>query len=234
MVFLFVVIFYFVKTHIKTVIFDLDGLLINSEPIWHEATNRIFSLYNIELSTEDLIHTTGLRSIDLVTWYFKKYNIASTEIKVASDKIIELFIDLMPHRDLKIEGAQEIVDFFYVQQFKVGIASSSPLKIIQAAVDMLHIRKYLSSIQSGEHLLYSKPHPQIYLDTAKDLLADPVDCLCFEDSVYGMIASKSARMKCVVVVKEQQQSHLSWGIADLKICKLIDFNILHLKQICNL
>jgi mannitol-1-/sugar-/sorbitol-6-/2-deoxyglucose-6-phosphatase len=76
-------------------------------------------------------------------------------------------------------------------------------------------------------LEYGKPHPQVYLNCAKELNSSPLECICFEDSVNGMIAVKAARMKCVVVPAQNQLKDERWSIADLKVSSLKNFGELH-------
>ena len=91
-------------------------------------------------------------------------------------------------------------------------------------VDLLQIRKHLDAITSASNMRYGKPHPEVYLQCARELGAHPTQCICFEDSFYGMIAAKAARMKCVVVPEPKTSKELKWNAADLRISSLLNFN----------
>ena len=125
-------------------------------------------------------------------------------------------------------GVQYIIRFFYERNFKIGVASSSPQKLIDLVLDMCGVKKVIKATASAEYLPYGKPHPQVYLNCAEMLGSVPLSCLCFEDSFPGLIAAKAARMKCVVVPHYHQHKDERWAAADLKISSLQNFGVLHL------
>src|SRR5258708_13397723 len=101
-------------------------------------------------------------------------------------------------------GAEHAPRFFKERKFKIGLASSSPMALIDVVVNKMQIGSYINARTSAEYLPYGKPHPQVYLDCANTLGSLPAECLCFEDSFNGMISAKAARMKCVVVPERHQ------------------------------
>ncbi len=102
----------------------------------------------------------------------------------------------------------------------MGLASSSPLALINAVLDKTNMQKHFSAICSAEFLPYGKPNPQVFINCAIELGSSPVACICFEDSFNGMIAAKAARMKCIVVPHPDQYQQERWNIADLKLSSL--------------
>ena len=209
---------------LDTVIFDMDGLLIDSEPLWDEAATEIFSLYDIKLTPQQYATTTGLRTKEFISWWFQYFNIPLHEPAVIENKIIEKVITLLEHKGKAMPGVSHILNFFMERKFKIGIASSSPMKLINVVVDLLQIRQYLHTITSAEALQYGKPHPDVYLNCASELSSAPTACICFEDSFTGMIAAKAARMKCIVVPDHKIGKDLKWNAADLRISSLQNFN----------
>jgi sugar-phosphatase len=117
-----------------------------------------------------------------------------------------------------------ILQFFKQRHFNIGLASSSPMELIDVVIAKLQISDFIDARTSAESLSYGKPHPQVYLDCAAALDVSPVECLCFEDSFNGLIAAKAARMKCVVVPDRHQQTLPKWAAADLKLSSLQNFN----------
>lgn len=206
----------------------MDGLLIDSEPLWREAAQHVFAQYNIRLSADEYKTTTGLRSREFVRWWFSKYNVEEKEMKHAEDKLVKTVIELVQTRGKVMPGVDYIFQFFKEHNFKIGLASSSNMELINVVVDMLHLRDNLHAITSAENLFYGKPHPQVYLNCAEELNSNPVECVCFEDSFNGMIAGLAARMQCVVVPEHLQYTQERWGAASLKISSLKNFNHLHL------
>lgn len=213
---------------LTTVIFDMDGLLIDSEPLWREGAQETFAQYNIRLTEDQYKITTGLRSREFVRWWLSQYNVPETEFKHVEDILIKTVIEKVKTRGNAMPGIQHIFRFFKMQNFKIGLASSSNMELINMVVNKLGIRDYLHTITSAENLFYGKPHPQVYLNCAEELNSIPIECVCFEDSFNGMIAGLAARMKCVVVPDRAQYKQERWGAANLKLSSLQNFNQLHL------
>jgi len=213
---------------LNTVIFDMDGLLIDSEPLWGEAADEVFKMYGVNISEEQYKTTTGLRTKEFVQWWFHYFNIGADELSRAENLITNLVAEKVQQRGNIMPGVEYIFEFFTKRGFKIGIASSSHNALIEMVMDICGIRKYVQTTSSAEFLPYGKPHPQVYLECAKALNSSPTECIAFEDSFNGMIAVKAARMKCVIVPHHSQQKDERWGAADLKLSSLQNFGALHL------
>ncbi len=119
-----------------------------------------------------------------------------------------------------MQGATEAVALVANAGLKLGLASSSPMKLIDAVLEKMGLADAFKTRMSAEHMDFGKPHPQVFIDCAKKLKSHPVECLCVEDSFNGMIAAKAARMKCIVVPHADQFEEKRWAIADLKLSSL--------------
>lgn len=216
---------------LNTVIFDMDGLLIDSEPLWKEAAETLFVTYGKQLSTEQYLTTTGLRTKEFLAHWFRYFNLPEAEIENAETLIINDVIKLVQQKGKPMPGVQYIFNFFLERNFKIGLASSSPPELINLVVDLLGIKNHLQAISSAAGMAYGKPHPEVYLSCAKKLNVMPEECICFEDSFNGMIAAKAAKMKCVVVPSLHDSKKPGWEAADLKISTLTNFNGLLLDSI---
>lgn len=214
--------------YLNTVIFDMDGLLIDSEPLWNEAANEVLQQYKIQLTDDQHLANTGLRTKDCVENWFNHLNFNSEKLISIENDIFDRVIKKINEKGSILPGVHHIINFFYEREFKIGVASSSPLRIIEPVLEICGIKPYIQAITSAEHLPYGKPHPMVYLNCAQALGSNPVQCICFEDSFYGLLSAKSARMKCVVVPNHQQQKNEKWIIADLKLSSLQNFGELHL------
>jgi sugar-phosphatase len=206
----------------------MDGLLIDSEPLWEEAASEVFKMYGVSLSEEQYRTTTGLRTAEFVQWWFTHFNLGREELKLAERKIIEIVIQKIEQRGKMMPGVHYIFDFFQQKNFKIGIATSSPQELVDVVAKMTGIGPYLQATSSAEHLTFGKPHPQVYLNCAEALQSDPAECICFEDSFNGMIAVKAAKMKCVLVPHHSQMKDERWAASDLKLSSLQNFGQLHL------
>jgi mannitol-1-/sugar-/sorbitol-6-/2-deoxyglucose-6-phosphatase len=216
---------------LKAVIFDMDGLLVDSEPLWAEAADEVFKLYGVSLTHEQYVATTGLRTREFVQWWFRYFKIDDDELSCAEKRIIEIILDKVKNKARIMPGVDHIFDFFNRRQFKIGLASSSPIELIEIVVEMTGISRFLDAVASAQELPYGKPHPMVYLNCAGALGVDPVECICFEDSFNGLIAVKAAKMKCVVVPHHAQLKDERWGAADLKLSSLQNFGELHFNML---
>ncbi|TDH27987.1 hexitol phosphatase HxpB [Segetibacter sp. 3557_3] len=214
---------------LNTVIFDMDGLLIDSEPLWNEAADEVFARYGKRLTPEEYASSTGLRTSEFVAWWMKDYQFTQTQLDEVATEIIRNVIEKVRTKGKAMPGVGHIIDFFHRREFKIGLATSSPQALVDVVLDILQIRPYIQAIATAEFLEYGKPHPQVYLNCARQLDVSPLGCLCFEDSFNGMIAVKAARMKCVIVPVPAHSKDPRWSAADLKLSSLQNFGDLHIK-----
>lgn len=214
-----------------TAIFDMDGLLIDSEPLWNEAADEIFKQYGIRITAEQYTTTTGMRIKEFVLYWFAKNNIPPQNAVKAEEDIIQLVIEKVSTKARPMPGLEHIFNFFISRRYKIGLASSSPLSLIDVVINKLGIRDHLNAVCSAALLPYGKPHPQVYLDCAAILQSDPHHCICFEDSFNGLIAAKAAGMKCVVIPAHHDSTKPKFAAADLKLSSLQNFNDLLLQTL---
>jgi sugar-phosphatase len=217
--------------NLNTVIFDMDGLLIDSEPLWKEASDKLFSGYGIQLTAEEYSITTGLRTKEFLDFWFDHFKIVPEDTLDAENKIVDYVTELVIQKGKPMPGVSHIFNFFIERDFNIGLATSSGPQLINVVIDLLNIRKYIQVVSSAADLTYGKPHPEVYLNCAEKLSALPDQCICFEDSFNGMIAAKAAKMKCVIVPALAENGNPVWETADLKILSLTDFNQLLLNKL---
>lgn len=207
----------------NTVIFDMDGLLIDSEPFWQEAGKETLQIYGAVLEQDQYDTTTGLRTREWIDWWFQHFDIDKKYALDAEAKVLELAIAKIHSHAIALPGVEYILDFFKAKQFRIGLATSSPELLIKVVVEKLGIEHMFDGFSSAENLVHGKPHPEVYLDCARTLNVNPLQCICFEDSVNGMIAAKAARMKCAVIPFSEQRHDKRFGLADLQLSSLLDF-----------
>lgn len=205
-------------------IFDMDGLLIDSEPLWQQAGAETLQEFGVTLTNEQYNLTTGLRTPEWIDYWFTHFSINKNQAKQAAKTIEQAALDKIKAHGEAMEGVQYIMEFFKSNGFLIGLASSSPMRLIEAVIEKLNIQPYLNAVTSAEHLPYGKPHPQVFLNCAELLQVPPTTCICFEDSFNGMIAAKAARMKCVVIPAPHVHHEGRWNAADRKLSSLLKFN----------
>lgn len=202
------------KTMIEGVIFDMDGILIDSEPLWKIAEKKAFAKVGLMMTTEMCNLTMGYR-INEVTeyWYERKPWVGKTKEDVTED-IIQTVIDEIREKGKELKGVKSALQRLKEQNYKVALASSSAMRIIDVVVDKLEIRSYFDAICSAETEPFGKPHPAVFITAADKLGIDPHRCLVVEDSVNGVIAGKAARMKVVAIPDESLAGDKRFVIAD--------------------
>ena len=214
---------------LTTVIFDMDGLLIDSEPYWQEAGTETLQQFNVSLAPAQYHHTTGLRTPEWLDYWFGYFGISKTNIEEAVQALHNNVFEKIRTKAAPLPGVDHIFEFFKERRFRIGLATSSPLALVDIVVKKLNIGHYLDATASAEHLPFGKPHPQVYMDCAAALGSSPLECICFEDSFNGMIAAKAARMRCVVIPVADQFDLPKWGAADIKLHSLEEFNKAHIQ-----
>lgn len=209
------------KRHIHAAIFDMDGLLIDSEPLWDQAELEVIASLGVDISRRDeLPDMLGLR-IDLVVdlWFAQQPWQGPGRAEVTA-LIINRAIQLVEASQPLLPGAREAVALCKAQGLKIGLASASPLRMLEKVLAMFDLRDQFDALSSAESLPYSKPHPQVYLNCAASLGVDPMACVALEDSVNGMIASKAARMRSIVVPAEENRNDPRFVLADVRLTTL--------------
>jgi sugar-phosphatase len=199
---------------IKAVIFDMDGLLIDSEPLWHLAEIEIFAQVNIQLTTQDCLKTTGLRIDEVVAYWYQRFPWSSVSQEQVAEQIVNRMIELIHEKGVAKQGVHSLLQFFQSQELPLALASSSAYRLIDAVVDHLGIREVFQLLCSATEEDYGKPHPAVYLTTASHLQIPPHACLALEDSLNGVLAAKAARMTCIAVPEMYPDHDPRFIIAD--------------------
>jgi mannitol-1-/sugar-/sorbitol-6-/2-deoxyglucose-6-phosphatase len=208
----------------KAIIFDMDGLLIDSEPLWQEAGKETLLEYGKTLTAEQYHSSTGLRTEEWIEYWFSFFNITMAHAPAAVDTIIQKAIQKIDNRGTLFPGSAEAIEFVKQQELLCGLATSSPLSLVDVVMQKLNMHQPFNAITSAEKLPFGKPHPEVYMNCADALQVSPLHCIAIEDSFNGMIAAKAAKMKCIVVPAPADYGHPKWNAADLKLKSLSMLN----------
>ncbi len=222
---------------IQAIIFDMDGLLIDSEPFWRRAQMQVFSTVGLTLTYEECGDTIGKRIDEVVSIRHKQFpwtaqNSAAKSLVVVEQEIVQTVIDLVLQHGVAKPGAKELLEFFAAQSLPLGLASSSYVPLIDAVVRRLDIRKRFNVIRSAQNEKHGKPAPDVYLTTARSLGVPPESCLAFEDSPSGVKSAKAAGMYCVAVPEHEHADEVR-ALADFTINSLLEFGPLDWDRIRN-
>ena len=183
----------------EAVIFDMDGVLIDSEPLWKIAMEEAFHSVGCMITKKDFQKTVGLRIDEVVEYWHKHSGWKDLSVKKVEDLIIQKMVRLIKENGDPLVGVLDTISFLKSQGLKVGLATSSYNILIDKVLDALGIRDAFDVVNSAEDEEFGKPHPAVYLTVANKLKVDPIKCLVIEDSLNGVIAGMAAKMNVVCI-----------------------------------
>ncbi len=201
---------------LEAVIFDMDGVLIDSEPFHLVVNEKIFANLGINLSEDEYHSFIGTTHKDMWSTIKKRYNLPQSVPELVNMQVSGN-INYIKNEEIgpiKIKGVTELLSKIARENIKIGIASSSPTEVIELVLNKLGISDYFSGVVGGEEIKKGKPSPDIFLKAAKRLDAKPSDCIVIEDSKNGVLAAKAAGMRCVGF-KNPNSGNQDLGKADL-------------------
>lgn len=208
----------------KSHIFDMDGLLIDSEPFWRAAEIKVFCGLGIPFDEHMCRETVGMRIDEVVIYWNKKLNM-NMPVSQTSNDITDELIALVKADGQPLPGVQTTLGILKSNDRRIALASSSSIRIIHEVIKKLDIESYFDIVHSAEFEHRGKPAPDVFLTTAKKLNTLPENCVVYEDSKNGMKAGLAARMK-TIIIPEFPDSHKDWHKeAHLKWSSLTEFNL---------
>lgn len=208
----------------KSHIFDMDGLLIDSEPFWRSAEIKVFTSLGIPFTEDMCRETVGMR-IDEVVIHWNNQLDLSMPIHETANDIVDELINLVRKDGVALSGVYSTLETLKSNDRKIALASSSQMRIIKEVVKKLQLENYFDMLHSAEFEKYGKPAPDVFLTAAKLLNNRPENCVVYEDSRNGMIAGLAANMK-TIIIPEFPEPHLDWhNEADLKWYSLNEFDL---------
>ncbi len=205
-------------------VFDLDGLLIDSEPFWRQAEIEVFASVGLDLDETDVRQTMGLRIDDAVRHWWERSpweGMAPVEVERATTARVA---ELITASGEPMPGALEAVALCRRRSLPVAVCSGSYAVVILAALRRLDLESSVSVWHSAEWEPLGKPHPGAYLSTAGKLGLAPTGCLAVEDSFNGAISAKAARMRVVAVPEPSAAGSGRWGFCDAVLPSLERFD----------
>jgi HAD superfamily hydrolase (TIGR01509 family) len=216
---------------IKTVIFDMDGVIVDTEPVHHYAYNQHFKQLNIEVNAEMYASFTGNSTKNIFERLKIQFNLAE-EVDALVETKRNLFNDAFDSKEdlYLLDGVEDLIKDLHSNGMQLVLASSSATVTINRIFNRFRLHKYFTHIVSGEDFPKSKPHPAIFLKAAELANTLVENCIVIEDSTNGIIAAKAAGIYCIGY--DSFHSKLQdYSLADVVIT---DFKELSYKRILNL
>lgn len=183
---------------IQTVIFDMDGVIVDTEPVHHYAYNQHFKQLNIEVTPEMYATFTGNSTKNTYEKLKSHFEIAETVPDLVEVKR-NLFNDAFDSKEdlCLIDGVEDLIKELHHNGMQLVLASSSANVTIDRVFRRFGLHQYFTHLVSGEDFPNSKPHPAIFEHAAKLSQTSVENCIVIEDSTNGIIAAKAAGIYCI-------------------------------------
>ncbi len=209
---------------IRAVIFDMDGLMVDSEPLHYQIRNEVLRTlgHQMNMQVEAKILGRSLREVETIIK--EEFNL-NESIEWLMEENEKIFLERMK-TELKLRAlVSELVRMLAEKDIKMAVASSQQPEYVNWAVEYFGFKSYFSVVLTGADVRgRSKPDPTIFLKTAEKLRVEPSDCLVLEDSVNGVLAGKGAGMKVIAVYDSHFNKPEDYPMANRVVSSLKEVN----------
>ena len=193
---------------LEAVLFDMDGVIIDSEPLWTNAEQHMLARRNLTYSAELKALLMGRDSQDSVALFIEHYNLNEKVEDVIEERdhlvagLFQEFLQPIPHVLALIRSVRE-------NGVKTAVVSSSPRRLVDLVLNKLGVNDLFDLVLSGDQVARGKPAPDIYLAAAEALHVKPENSLVIEDAPNGVVAAKAAGMSCLAVCTSVRETELA-------------------------
>lgn len=212
-------------SNIQAVIFDMDGVLVDSEPFWQQAELEVFGHLGLQLSDTDPLKTQGLTIEEVVEYWYQRFPWDKPDRHQVAREILDVVSQKILAQGQPLPGVYKAIEQIQQAGIPMALATSSSSPLIQALLKKLGLTDAFMAKISAETLPFGKPHPELYLIACSALGVLPENCLAIEDSLNGIVAAKAAKMKVVAIPDGYHQTDPRFAIADQKLNSLEEFEL---------
>jgi sugar-phosphatase len=203
----------------------MDGLLIDSEPLWQDAEIACFQEIGIPITRELCRATAGFRIDEVIGRWHRKFHWQEPSQDEMVRRVLERVTALIHARGRPLPGVEQVMRQLQAAGLPIAIASSSPPQLIEAVVDRLDLGRFLVLTHSGVLEKRGKPDPAVFLTTAARLGVEPEHCLVFEDAPAGVLAARRAGMHVIAVPSVFDRDDPGFEPADRVLERLDQFSL---------
>ncbi len=209
---------------IEAIIFDHDGVIVNTEPLHVEVWKEFFQQKGETVTDEDLEEKAlGKTELDVIKTFINQKTEEEYEELLKERR--ELFHQFFEKNFSEIPGVKDFIDSLRETNLKVGAASSSPKDRVEYSLNRLEVRDVFQTVVTAERVKKGKPDPEIYLLAAEELGVDPANCLVFEDSGSGVKSAKAAGMRVILVKTSLDESKFPKDFIDGAIDDFVNLDV---------
>ncbi|CAD0225637.1 hexitol phosphatase HxpB [Chryseobacterium sp. JV274] len=200
---------------LKAVIFDMDGVLIDSEKFWTHAELDVFSSYGVQVTEDLAVQTKYMTTQEVTEFWYERFPWENFDASDLENKVVTRVIEMIQTKDCTMSGVQEFIRHLKNKEYKIGLATNAPLRVAHIVLEKLQVRDLFDTVHSSEFETQGKPHPAVYLTSARNLGVSPEYCIAIEDSHSGLKAAKDAGMQTIVFTNNDES--IDSDLADFKI-----------------
>ena len=198
----------------KAVIFDMDGVIVNTEKLYAESAMATFSKYGVNL-TEQEYYDFWTRDGGKTADFFEKKNVTNLNVIQIRDEKRAIFLEEMEKDPRIIDGAPEKVKELG-EKYPLALVTSSHIHVVDIVLKHSGIKDCFSVVLAEDNVKHSKPNPEGFLLAAEKLKVNPKECVVIEDAEKGVIAAKEAGMKCIAIPNKYTENN-DFSRADIVI-----------------
>jgi HAD superfamily hydrolase (TIGR01509 family) len=205
---------------LEAVVFDMDGVLVDSEPFGFEALRRVMARHGLPYGEEENAEFLGRTTLDSCRILKARHRLPESE-EILADWYIEEMLEQIARGPIPMAGVPAVLREVRAAGYRMALASSAEPRVIDANLAALSLRPLFEAVVSGTQVPRGKPAPDVFLAAAERLGVPATACLVVEDSRNGLLAAKAAGMRCAVVPCAQTL-HQDFGEADHRLAALPD------------
>lgn len=184
---------------IDAIIFDLDGVLVDSEPVMFASTNSVLGLRDAVLERDDYDRCRGMGEIEFFTLLAEKFGLDDAPSVMARERVIDSLQRMAAQTMLPMNGALPALLSLVGEGYRLAVASASRRPHVELVVEKLGIRRLMKAVVSLDDVSRGKPEPDLFLEAARRIGVQPARCLVVEDAVFGVQAAQRAGMASIAL-----------------------------------
>ena len=209
----------------QALIFDMDGVLVDSEPLWRQAERQTFAEIGIELTDSDCERTMGMRTDEVIRYWFERRPWDGPTPEEVESRLEARVGQLIKEHATAMPGVERCIETARAEGPALGLATSSTPVLIDTVLSALGMRDVFAVTHSAVEEELGKPDPAVFLTTARLLGVEPIKCVAIEDSSAGVHSAKAAGMRVIAVPPAHLFDEESYDSADFKLRSLEELTV---------